>query len=109
MMNFTNFNSHGNNILGYHSVRKDHPLELIVEPVPIHLPHDKTSVAGVACGRAHTLVLTGKSEVLTLGHNGYGQCGRHIVENEDYQRQSTVHTIRIDEKISQVACGQDHS
>ncbi len=109
MMNFTNFNSHGNYILGYHSVRKDHPLELIVEPVPIHLPHDKTSVAGVACGRAHTLVLTGKSEVLTLGHNGYGQCGRHIVENEDYQRQSTVHTIQIDEKISQVACGQDHS
>lgn len=104
-----NYNSFEIHILGYHCVRKDHPLELIAEPVPIHLPNVKSSITGVACGRAHTLVLTEKSDVLTLGHNGYGQCGRHIVENEDYQRQSTVHKITIDAKISQVVCGQDHS
>lgn len=84
-------------------------MELIAEPVPIHLPNIKSNVSGVACGRAHTVILTEKDGALTLGHNGYGQCGRHIVENEDYQRQSTVHNIRIDAKISKVACGQDHS
>ena len=96
-------------LTGYHAVRKDHPLELIIEPVPIHLPNLKSSVTGVACGRAHTVLLTEKDGVLTLGHNGYGQCGRHIVENEDYQRQSTVHQILIDAKIDQISCGQDHS
>lgn len=95
--------------IGYHAVRKDHPLELVVEPVPIHLPNIKSSITGIACGRAHTLVLTEKAGVLTLGNNAYGQCGRHIIEDEDYQRQSTVHQIVINDKISQVYCGQDHS
>lgn len=96
-------------VSGYHSVRKDHPLELVVEPVPIHLPNIKSAITGIACGRAHTLVLTEKAGVLTLGNNAYGQCGRHIIEDEDYQRQSTVHQIVINDKISQVYCGQDHS
>jgi alpha-tubulin suppressor-like RCC1 family protein len=67
-------------LIGYHSVRKDHPLELLIEPVPIHLPNVKSAVIGVACGRAHSVVLTEKDGAFSLGHNGYGQCGRLIME-----------------------------
>ena len=89
-------------------MRKDHPLELLVEPVPIHLPNVSSSVIGVACGRAHTIVLTEKDGAFSFGHNGYGQCGRPIIENEDYQKQSMAHRFRSDEKFVQVVCGQDH-
>lgn len=96
-------------ILGYHAVRKDHPLELIVEPVPIHLPNITSPITAVSCGRAHTVVLTERDGIYTLGHNGYGQCGRHIIQDEDYQRQATTHQIRTEEKFVDVICGQDHS
>ena len=89
-------------------MRKDHPLELLIEPVPIHLPNVKSAVIGVACGRAHSVVLTEKDGAFSLGHNGYGQCGRLIIENEDYQKQSMAHRFRSDEKFVQVVCGQDH-
>ena len=62
----------------------------------------------VACGRAHTVLLTDDGQALTLGHNGYGQCGRFIVENEDYKKQSTVHRIKLSSKIAQIYCGQDN-
>ena len=88
-------------------MNKGHPLELIIEPVPIQLPTSE-SIVQAACGRAHTVVLTKTGNVLTLGHNGYGQCGRAIIENEDYQRQSTVHQVKIEEKFKQIVCGQDH-
>lgn len=95
------------NDLGHHAINKGHPLELIIEPVPIHLP-TTDHISQVACGRAHTVILTNTGNAFTLGHNGYGQCGRTIVENEDYQKQSIVHQIDIEEKVSQVVCGQDH-
>ena len=94
--------------IGYHSVRKDHPLELLIEPVPIHLPNVKSAVTGVACGRAHTVVVTEKDGAFSLGHNGYGQCGRPIIENEDYNKQSMAHRFRSNEKFVQAVCGQDH-
>ena len=94
--------------LGYHAVKKSHPLDLIAEPVAVHIPADKSAIRRVSCGRAHTLLLTESGTVLTLGHNGYGQCGRPIVASEDYKCQSTIHSIQIDEKISSVCCGQDH-
>jgi len=94
--------------IGHHAINKGHPLELIIEPVPIHLP-TTDHISQVACGRAHTVILTNTGNAFTLGHNGYGQCGRTIVENEDYQKQSIVHQIDIEEKVSQVVCGQDHS
>jgi len=94
--------------IGCHTINKGRPLELLIEPVPIHLPINDT-IATAACGRAHTVILTNTGDAFTLGHNGYGQCGRMLIENEDYRRQSTVHKIKIDEKINQIECGQDHS
>lgn len=81
---------------------------MLIEPVPINLPNAKSPVIDIACGRAHTVVLTEREGAFTLGHNGYGQCGRPIVENEDYQRRSLVHQIKSDVKFTQVVCGQDH-
>lgn len=92
---------------GYHAVNKGHPLEMIIEPVPIHLP-TTDPVSKAACGRAHTVMLTKTGKAFTLGHNGYGQCGRTTIENEDYQKQSTVHQVDIEEKVNQIVCGQDH-
>ena len=94
--------------IGYHAVRRDHPLDLLIEPVPINLPNVKSPVVGIACGRAHTVILSEKDGVFTLGHNGYGQCGRPIIENEDYHRERTAHRIKCEEKFSNIVCGQDH-
>lgn len=40
----------------------DHPLETVIQPVPIALPLFKmdTLATKVGCGRAHTVVLTDK-------------------------------------------------
>ena len=82
---------------------------MLIQPVPINLPNIYSPVIGVDCGRAHTVVLTAKDGVFTLGHNGYGQCGRKIIEGEDYQRQATVHRIKTEEEFTGVVCGQDHT
>ncbi|XP_043910067.1 RCC1-like G exchanging factor-like protein [Protopterus annectens] len=45
-----------------------------------------------------------------MGNNAYGQCGRKIVEGEVYSGSHVIHKIEeLDEKIVEVACGQDHS
>jgi hypothetical protein len=48
-----------------------------------------------------------------MGNNAYGQCGRNIIEDEDYQRSNIIHDIRIanmkkDDKVVDVTCGMDH-
>lgn len=98
--------------IGYHSIRKDRPLELICFPQPIHLPianPKKTKVLKLAAGRAHLLVLTDEG-LYTLGNNAYGQCGRSVVEDENYSAHCFVHHIKnIDGKqIIDIECGQDH-
>ena len=85
---------------------KGRPLDLIAQPVKI--PVNKLLVQKVACGRAHTVLLNKNGQAFTLGHNGYGQCGRPIVNNEDYTRQTTVNKIPIEEAVRQIVCGQDH-
>lgn len=64
---------------------------------------------GLAAGRAHSIVLT-EEGVFTLGNNAYGQCGRPVIENENYDGSKAIHHIHdIDGiKIKSVACGQDH-
>uniref|UniRef100_A0A665U8Q5 RCC1-like domain-containing protein n=1 Tax=Echeneis naucrates TaxID=173247 RepID=A0A665U8Q5_ECHNA len=67
--------------------------DYVLEPSPVALPLVEplqTRVVQVSCGRAHSLVLTDKEGVFSMGNNAYGQCGRKIVDDE-------------------VACGQDHS
>merc|ERR1719334_1486108 len=54
------------------------PLELLIEAAPVALPlQEDERVVGLAAGRAHTLILTSRGDVLTLGNNCYGQCGRN--------------------------------
>lgn len=98
--------------IGYHAIREGKPLGIIFFPQPIHLPianPKKTKILKLAAGRAHLLVLTDEG-LFTLGNNAHGQCGRTVVENEDYSAHSFVHQIKtVDgKKIVDVECGQDH-
>ena len=89
-------------------------LDYIIEPQPILLPlrSSKTKVVKVSCGRAHTVLLTDKEGVLTLGNNAFGQCGRPIVEGEIFQGSRKVHTIPhsyFGSPVVDVVCGMDHT
>ena len=59
--------------IGYHSPRRGHPLKMLVQPVPIHLPLSSSDkIIQVACGRAHTVCLAnntyGKVLILSLSY-----------------------------------------
>jgi len=98
--------------IGYHCIRKDRPLELVAQPVPIALPLFKMSTKAikVGCGRAHTVVITDKEGVFSLGNNSYGQCGVPSDLNAKEFSILKVHKIEgIDENIKEVVCGQDHT
>ena len=101
--------------IGYHRrLNKDgrqvgKPLEVVVAPAPVYLPLvEGEKVTAMAAGRAHSLVLTSHQRVLALGNNGYGQCGRIVVEEEDYIRKEMAHVMEV-ERVKSVVCGQDHS
>lgn len=91
------------------------PMELMIYPAPIGLPKRsedcKIQIKKVAAGRAHLLALAEDGVVYTLGNNAYGQCGRPVVETENYAANQVVHRIEHlnDEKIVGINCGQDHS
>ncbi|CAH1774077.1 unnamed protein product [Owenia fusiformis] len=101
--------------LGYQEYPKNtgRLLDVIIEPVPIELPliePSTTRMTQVACGRLHTIVLTDKEGVYTLGNNSYGQCGRPTVEGEVYRGNQIVHKlVTPDSNIKQVVCGLDHT
>ncbi|XP_075420944.1 RCC1-like G exchanging factor-like protein isoform X2 [Tenrec ecaudatus] len=101
--------------LGFHQSRKDKSrgYEYVLEPSPVPLPLDRpqeTQVRQVSCGRAHSLVLTDREGVFSMGNNSYGQCGRAVVEGEIYRESHRVHRLQdFDGQVVQVACGQDHS
>jgi len=83
---------------------------LILATVPIQLPlkESNTKIKAVAAGRAHTLVLTNTDGVYSLGSNCYGQCGRKIIENEDFSKLRNANNITLEDDISKIICGQDH-
>ncbi|KAM9846328.1 RCC1-like G exchanging factor-like protein isoform 2-T2 [Aulostomus maculatus] len=86
-------------------------LDYMLEPTPVALPLARplqTRVVQVACGRAHSLVLTDLEGVFSLGNNSYGQCGRPVVDGEVYSNSHVVHRLE-GFSSSVVACGQDHS
>ncbi|KAG2459625.1 RCC1L protein, partial [Polypterus senegalus] len=101
--------------LGFQSSQRDRSqsYEYVLEPSPVPLPLEKpqkSKVTQVACGRAHSLVLTDAEGVFSLGNNAYGQCGRKIVEDEVYSGSHVIHKVQgFDSRVVQVACGQDHS
>jgi E3 ubiquitin-protein ligase HERC4 len=63
-------------------------------------------VQQIACGHAHSVLLTDGSEVWSCGSNEKGQCG---------QETSSTRPARIDSlsvpglRVTQVACGHSHS
>ncbi|XP_076867246.1 RCC1-like G exchanging factor-like protein [Brachyhypopomus gauderio] len=101
--------------LGFQRTQHDRhkSYEYVLEPSPVSLPltyPQETRVLQVSCGRAHSLVLTDSEGVFSMGNNAYGQCGRKIIEDEDYSGSHVVHKIEgFDSRVIQVACGQDHS
>lgn len=99
--------------IGYHAVRREHPLAILLNPAPIVIPfkNSKTRVTGLAAGRAHLVVLTDKEGVFTLGNNAYGQCGRPVIEDEKYSGSKLIHCMGDinGNPVRSVACGQDHS
>ena len=87
---------------------------ILTAPVPINLGlknPTKTKVKAISAGRAHLAVVTDLEGVFTLGNNAYGQCGRRIVENEEYFGSRIVHRIHHFENdpFVNVECGQDHT
>ncbi|OBS69459.1 hypothetical protein A6R68_01985 [Neotoma lepida] len=70
---------------GYEYVLEPSPV-----PLPLHRPQE-TKVLQVSCGRAHSLILTDREGVFSMGNNSHGQCGRKVVEDEVY-RLSVVRT-----------------
>uniref|UniRef100_UPI00358E10D4 RCC1-like G exchanging factor-like protein isoform X2 n=1 Tax=Myxine glutinosa TaxID=7769 RepID=UPI00358E10D4 len=101
--------------LGFQRSRRDRTkcYDLVLKPSPVALPlrlPQGTRVVQVACGRAHSLILTDNEGVFSLGNNAYGQCGRKVIEDEDYNSSHVVHAIRgFGDQVAEVVCGQDHS
>ncbi|XP_076456866.1 RCC1-like G exchanging factor-like protein isoform X2 [Babylonia areolata] len=101
--------------LGYHEVSRNsgRVLDYLIEPVQMALPVDRpssTRVRHLGCGRAHTVVVTEDAGVFSLGSNAYGQCGRPIVEGEDFRKNPLVHAVQgLPGDVQQVTCGQDHT
>lgn len=98
-------------VAGYNVIDKQFPDNLVLAPRPITLPLQNTStkVIDMAAGRAHLLILTTEG-LFTLGNNAYGQCGRPIILNENYEKSMVVHHIPDvkGNKITSVTAGQDH-
>lgn len=99
--------------IGYQAPRRLNPLEMLLYPAPISLPlqePETTNVISISAGRAHLVIATDNEGVYTLGNNAYGQCGRKIIDNENYSGSMVINKIdSLDgEKIITVQCGQDH-
>lgn len=92
-------------------------MELLIYPAPVELPRKNDQeiirVTKVGCGRAHSVAIADSGTVYTLGNNSYGQCGRPIVENENYFGSEVVTRLEPSdfggEKLKDVVCGQDHT
>ncbi|TFK12874.1 cochlin [Platysternon megacephalum] len=101
--------------LGFQRSRKDQTkgYEYVLEPSPIPLPLDtpqETRILQVSCGRAHSLILTDKEGVFSMGNNSYGQCGRKVTEGEIYSESHLIHRLqKFEGRVVQIVCGQDHS
>lgn len=92
-------------------------MELLIYPAPIELPKRNADeivrVTKVSCGRAHSVAIADNGIVYTLGNNAYGQCGRQIIEDENYFGSQVVtmldESIFGGEEVRDVVCGQDHT
>jgi len=86
-------------------------LDYLTRPHKINLPFlDPINAMPMqaSCGRAHTLIQTNEG-IFSLGNNSSGQCGRKVIEGEQYKGSETVYKIPMEKKIKSIECGQDHS
>ncbi|XP_022685675.1 RCC1-like G exchanging factor-like protein [Varroa jacobsoni] len=119
--------------IGLQQARRDAPMELLTQPVPIILPESGSfdhldvntrntaiengskapfwsSILSLGAGRAHTVIVTSDA-VYTLGNNSLGQCGRPIIENESYFGRDLLHRVEGDglNNVVKTVCGLDHT
>lgn len=96
--------------IGYQSVRRNQPLVIILQPVPIKLPLlSKTKIISIACGRAHTIIVTDREGIFSFGNNEFGQCGYPIIENEIYLGKKQINKVHCINNIIHTVCGDDHT
>eukprot|EP00967_Tisochrysis_lutea_P133005 scaffold232823_cov32-Tisochrysis_lutea.AAC.1 len=92
------------------------PLPRPVEVLPAMLQTDSLALFGpndvdsrydaLACGSAHTIVLTASGSIITWGANGFGQCSRaSVAPHVDPARPRFF----ADEKLVSVSCGGVHT
>ena len=105
------------NQLGFHPSKKDNckSMKWLIYPKPVHLnlQKDTSRIVDIACGRTHSLIAT-EEGVFAMGNNSLGQCGRTVVEDENYSAnqqilQHVLLTNITDAKVTQVVCGLDSS
>ena len=85
-------------------------LAVLIEPVPIFLPvSNKSPPITVAGGRTHSLVLLENGVVYGLGSNELGQLGIPITSKPNYDKESAISPVMIDEEVTAICCGLDHS
>ena len=102
--------------IGYHEIKPNSPLQVLIVPSSIKLPVKSAEdfVTRVECGQSHTIVLTNLGEIFSLGSNAYGQCGRPVIEDEDYLNSKVIYSVKIpelesDDEIIDLECGINHS
>jgi RCC1-like G exchanging factor-like protein len=106
--------------IGFHQTSKGDIFKYIIEPALIELPidrnkSDKFRIIDIACGRAHSVVVTNMG-IFTFGNNSYGQCSRPIIEDEIYfgnqanlQNVYKYFELESDDEVVSVRAGQDHN
>lgn len=106
--------------IGVHEETDKSYLKYLIQPSLIDLPFENKSklrILDLSCGRAHSLVLTNMG-LVSFGSNSYGQCGRPIVQNEDYfgnmavvqnVTKYVVDQLEPNDCIVSVNAGQDHT
>ena len=99
---------------GYHAEVPGKPFQILIKPVPLKLPIDTNDrVKRMEAGQAHSVILTKNGQVLTLGSNAYGQCGRPVINDEDYFNSKVIHSVKIpldeNDAIVDIECGINHS
>ena len=97
--------------LAYTHDKADKCFDVLIQPVPVKLPTESKALS-VSAGRSHTIAITEDGELYSMGNNAYGQCGRNVIEDEDYQRSNIIHNVKIPDlganKVVDATCGMDH-
>lgn len=106
--------------IGFHKLGgvTNKPMDQMIYPAPIFLPKanedEEIQIVKCAAGRAHSVALSDAGIVYTMGNNAFGQCGRTIVEGEQFAASQLIHRIdgnalSDEAKVRDIVCGQDHT